>query len=61
MLSLEKEVDKFGWMRSVVEVVRNLLQSVHSMDLEDTIVVMGKMLELDVTIRNFDMQNFRYP
>lgn len=54
MLNLDKEVDIFGWMTSIVEAVRNLLQSVPSEDLEITIAVIRKMLVLDVT----NVQNF---
>ena len=52
-LTLEQELDKFGWMMYIVRTMRILLHSALLMGLGLTIVVMGKMLELDVTIRHF--------
>lgn len=39
-----KEVDRFGWMTSTVEVVRHLLQSAPSEVLGAIIVIIPKML-----------------
>lgn len=47
-LTLVKEVDRFGWMKSIVEVVRHLLQSARSEALGIITVFIPKMLVLFV-------------
>lgn len=47
-----KEVDRFGWMTSTVEVVRHLLQSAPSQVLVEMTVLIPKMLGSYV-IKNF--------